>query len=240
LQTADLKKALAVPWEQAQKVAAWLRHQAAVVLQNEVDAQLIASYVLGHTDPTDKSHRLSYVPLPSIGGSSADGAIRRAMIVEPANMTGEVTNLLAIKLAGALLTGDGEDANCRLAPHESGDWTLRQYLPAKPERDWRSVTPVVLHGYNATARGVISVAKTERLLLRAFAMAEIREEQIERLAFQTGPLWRGAKHASAMHVPKHLDGYPRLHVQVSLKEGVRGPVLAGIGRHYGIGLFATA
>ena len=101
------------------------------------------------------------------------------------------------------------------------------------------MTPVVLHGYNTSPRGVISVAQTERLLLRALVMAGIREEQIDRLAFQSGPFWPGSKHSAAMPVPAHLNGYPRLHVEVRFVDGILGPVLAGIGRHYGIGVFAA-
>jgi hypothetical protein len=74
--------------------------------------------------------------------------------------------------------------------------------------EWRSVTPVVLHGYNSV-RGVVSVAKTEKLLLRAFEMAGFRPESIERMAFQAAPLWPGSGSARAMKVPEHLDGERR-------------------------------
>jgi CRISPR-associated protein Csb2 len=238
----EITKVLAVPWEDCAKVAAWLRHRAGEELRNEFDQETVAEYVQGHTGSAggDKSKRISYVPLPTIYGHYADGAIRRAMIVEPAGETGEISNVIGRKLTGAILTGNGGGDRCCLAPPEAGDWTFRQYLPAKASRVWRSVTPVVLHGFNTGPRGVISVAKTERLLLRAFAMAGFREEQIERLAFQAGPLWKGSKHAAAMLVPAHLKGFTRLHVEVTFANGVQGPVLAGIGRHYGIGLFAPA
>jgi CRISPR-associated protein Csb2 len=231
----------AVPWEDCRKVAAWLRHRAAQELRNEYDESTVAEYVQGHVDSArgDKSQRISYVPLPTIYGKYGDGSIRRAMVVEPAGMPGDTSEMIGRKLTGAVLTGADGISECCLAPPEPGDWTFRQYLPANPCRVWRSVTPVVLHGYNASSRGVISVGKTEGLLLRAFAMAGFRKEQIESLAFQTGPLWQGSKHAAAMRMPAHLGEYPRLHVQVRFVNGVRGPVLAGIGRHYGIGLFAA-
>ena len=71
-------------------------------------------------------------------------------------------------------------------------------------------------------------------------MAGHSAESIDRLSFQGGPLWRGTGHASAMLVPQHLTKYPRLHVEVTFKTPIAGPVLAGIGRHYGIGVFAGA
>lgn len=238
----DATKVKAVRWEDCQKVAAWLRHRAAEELRNEYDEKTIEEYVQGHIDSTggNKSQRLSYVPLPTIYGKYADGFIRCAMIVEPAGESGDVTDVIGKKLTGAILTGSDGQQECCLAPPEQGDWTFRQYLPATSYRVWQSVTPVILHGYNTSSRGVISVEKTEQLLLRAFSMAGFREEQIERFAFQTGPLLAGSKHAAAMRVPAHLTGYPRVHVEVRFANGVRGPVLAGIGRHYGIGLFAAA
>lgn len=241
LLTKDATRSLAVPWEDCRQVAAWLRHRAAEELRSEYDDETVTGYVQGHVDSTDseKSHRISYVPLPTICGKYADGSIRRAMIVEPSGMAGDVSNVIGRKLTGAVLTGADTAPECCLAPPEAGDWTLQQYLPTNPCRVWRSVTPVVLHGYNTSSRGVISVGKTERLLLRAFAMAGFPEEQIESLAFQAGPLWHGSKHAAAMRMPGHLGKYPRLHVEVRFVSGVRGPVLAGIGRHYGIGLFAA-
>jgi CRISPR-associated protein Csb2 len=238
----EATKVKAVRWEDCCKVAAWLRHRAAEELRNEFDEETVAGYVQGHIDSAegDKSQRISYVPLPTIYGDHADGAIRRVLVVEPSGKPGQVSDVIGKKLTGAVLTGSGGKPECCLAPPEVGDWTFRQYLPSDPCRVWRSVTPVVLHGYNTSSRGVISVAKTERLLLRAFEMAGFREELIENLTFQSGPLWRGSKHAAAMRVPSHLNGYPRLHVEVKFVSGVRGPVLAGIGRHYGIGIFAAS
>lgn len=235
-------KVKAIAWEECRKVAAWLRHRAAEELRTEYDKTTVAEYVQGHVDSAggDKSQRISYVPIPTIYGKHADGLIRRAMVVEPPGMPGDVSETIGRKLTGAVLTGEDGAAECCLAPPEPGDWTFQQYLPRNPCRVWRSVTPVVLHGHNTSARGVVSIAKTERLLLRAFAMAGFREEQIASLTFQTGPFWPGSKHAAAMRTPAHLDGYPRLHVEVRFVDGVRGPVLAGIGRHYGIGLFAAA
>jgi CRISPR-associated protein Csb2 len=237
----DATRAKAIQWEDCRNVAAWLRHGAAEELRNEYDEATVAEYVQGHVDSAsgDKSQRISYVPLPTIYGKYGDGSIRRAMVVEPAGMPGDVTETIGRKLMGAVLTGPDGIAKCCLGPPEQGDWTFQQYVPRSPCRVWRSVTPVVLHGYNTSSRGVVSVGKTEGLLLRAFAMAGFRNEQIESLAFQTGPLWQGSKHAAAMRMPAHLRGYPRLHVEVRFVNGVGGPVLAGIGRHYGIGLFAA-
>ena len=225
----------AVAWEDCMKVAGWLRGAAGQWLANEYDAAFVQEYVQGHANGEERGRRLSYVPLPNV---YPDGLIRRAIIVEPPDATGEVTQRLRLKLTGRVLT-DSRGASVRsLAPGDS-DTTFRRYFPETERRAWRSVTPVVLHGHNADRRGQISVAKTERLLLRAFEMAGYNDGVIEHLAFQGAPWFPGTKHAAAMLVPDHLKGYPRLHVEVRFVRGVKGPVLAGLGRHYGIGLFAT-
>jgi CRISPR-associated protein Csb2 len=64
-------------------------------------------------------------------------------------------------------------------------------------------------------------------------------QSIMELFFQPAPLWAGTEGALAMRVPEHLAKWPRYHVGVRFREPVPGPVLAGIGKHYGIGLFAA-
>lgn len=235
----DTDELKSIAWQDCMKVAGWFRHAAAEHLRDEYGDQFIEEYIQGHTQAADKSRRISYVPLPSIFGKYGDGRMRRGIIVEPPDSGGEVVRLLELKLTGCTLSNNHGQLVCCLGPSTANDWTFNQYLPGVPRKTWRTVTPVILHGYNIARHGTISVCKTEHLLLRAFAMAGYGEEMIEGLAFQGAPFWPGTKHASAMQVPNHLEGYPRLHVQVQFKTGVRGPVLAGIGRHYGIGLFAA-
>jgi CRISPR-associated protein Csb2 len=236
LRTASGESVLSKRWDQAMEVAGWLRHASAEALTGDVDAAEIAAFVLGHVPGGgDAAFRLSYVPLPSIGRAHGDGRIRRAMLVEPPTADGLIIERLAAKLAGAVLTDSGGNPVCTLGPLPDDrvvDFYTRQ------ARVWRSVTPVILHGFNAT-RGQISLTKTDNLLARAFEMAGYAPETIESLAFQPAPLWPGAGAAREMRVPQHLSRYPRYHVGVRFRNPVSGPVLAGIGRHYGIGLFAA-
>lgn len=227
-------------WEQVQTVAAWLRHGAGVALaQEELEQSWIDSYVLGHTGPDEMGRRLSFVPLPSIGHQHSDGKVRRALITEPAGVSAadrEALDLLALKLSGFTLTAEGGVARAVIVRLERGDWVTRMYT--RRASRWETVTPVILHGHNAS-RGRISVSKTERLLWQAFDEAGIPSDLITDLSFQSAPFWPGSKAAAAIRVPRHLEGWPRLHVQVRFREAVEGPVIAGIGRHYGIGLFAA-
>lgn len=230
-----------VAWADCMKVAGWLRHAAAqALIQRGWPAAEVAAYVQGHIEDDDKSRRLSYVPLPSIAGPHGDGRIRRVMIVEPATGSGKTVAVLVRALNGRALTDDAGNVTAYISAANAQDYTFEQYVSSgKESRVWRSVTPVVLHGFNVQRKGVIDVNKTMKLLMRSFEMAGHRPDTIESLSFQAGPLWRGTGHASAILVPQHLAKFPRVHVQVEFKNALPGPVLAGIGRHYGIGLFAS-
>jgi CRISPR-associated protein Csb2 len=237
LRTVDEEDVFSKPWRSVMEVAAWMRHAANIALMGEDIGEDLNAFVLGHPDDSDAaSHRLSFVPLPSIHPTQrVDSRIRRIMVVEPLGSSGRAVELLGVKWLGKVLSNERGRQECLIEPADG------RVTPLYTDRArvWRSVTPVVLHGFNAT-RGVVSVGKTERLLLRAFAMAGRSEEQIASLAFQAAPLWAGAEAAKSIRVPKHLDGYPRYHVEVKFREAVEGPVLAGIGRHYGIGVFAAS
>lgn len=227
-------------WENTQTVAAWLRHAAGrALLQEELDEAWVNSFVLGHTAPDDLGRRLSFVPLPSIGHAHSDGGIRRVLIAEPPDAAGaesEALDLLRIKLAGTALGESDRVPRAVLVPVGDRNKVLPFFL--RRSRVWETVTPVILHGHNA-ARGRISLAKTERLLRQAFEAAGFPEPLLGELAFQRAPYWAGCEAANDIRVPRHLATWPRMHVRVEFNEPVEGPVLAGIGRHYGIGVFAA-
>jgi CRISPR-associated protein Csb2 len=76
-------------------------------------------------------------------------------------------------------------------------------------------------------------------LYQAFEKSGYSRQSITELFFQPAPLWAGTECALALRVPEHLAKWPRYHISVRFREPVVGPVLAGIGKHYGIGLFAA-
>jgi CRISPR-associated protein Csb2 len=226
------------PWADAPVVAAWLRHAAAAGLREETfSEERIAAEVLGHADSGNGGTRISYVPVPTVGHQYSDGAIRRVMLVESFGMDGEITELLNLKLASRALTEAGTGrVRARLVPISNSDRVLSFYV--RESETWSTVTPMVLHGYN-TAHGKLSQSKTERLLLQAFVNSGYPESLIREIAFRPACSWMGPGSAMSIRVPQHLAKWPRYHVWVRFGNAVRGPVLAGIGRHYGVGLFAA-
>lgn len=234
-----------VPWAFSMRVAAWMRHAVAEALREEGHSESdVNEYALGHGGEGHRRH-MAFVPLPSIGGPHADGAIRRVMLVEPADADGKISELLQWKLAPStlhrLLENNGGPrrtaAVCSLAESPRNDPVISNYLPRAPQRRWYSVTPVILHGHNSL-RGRLSLRKTEELLRQGFEESGYSRSLIDEIQFQPAPLWPGTEAALAIRVPEHLRKWPRYHVAVTFRQALAGPMLVGIGRHYGIGLFA--
>lgn len=232
----------AVPWAMSIQVAAWMRHAVAKALRQErYSPDFINSYVLGHGN--GHGRHLSFVPVPSIGFRHTDGLIRRVIVLEPAGADGEITQLLQLKLASAILHRLVENGNgprktapvCQLFQPRN-DSVLPYYT--RLSSVWHSVTPVVLHGYNSV-RGKFSQKKTELLLHQAFEKSGYPRQAISKLFFQPAPLWEGTDGALSIRVPEHLKKWPRYHVSVRFTQPVAGPLVVGIGKHYGIGLFAA-
>ncbi|MGH9479628.1 MAG: type I-G CRISPR-associated protein Csb2, partial [Terriglobales bacterium] len=154
---------------------------------------------------------------------------------------GSIVSLLQLKLAPSrlmrLVEGGPPRPACLLETAPDRDPVIWAY--ERPATTWHTVTPVVLHGHNSE-HGKFSPKKTSALLLSAFAKAGFTPEQIEELFYQPAPFWPGTGAAFAFKTPAHLNQWPRYHVGVRFREPVQGPLLIGIGQHYGIGLFAAA
>jgi CRISPR-associated protein Csb2 len=235
----DNDKWYGVPWAFAMRPAAWMRHAAAEALREEgFPEETVNGYVLGHGNGHNR--HMSFVPVPTIRAGSSDGAVRRVMLVEPPDADGAITTLLRQKLVPSellgLVNGEPPKPMCTLAEVTSNDRVYPLYLD--PNTRWLSVTPVVLHGFNSEHRK-FSLKKTEQLLYQAFEKAGYPKHLIAELTFQAAPFWAGTEVATAIRVPQHLRQWPRYHVAVRLSVPVCGPVLVGLGRHYGIGLFAA-
>ena len=216
------------------EIAAWMRHAVAEALRQErVPEAAINAIALGHEESSiQNSPRISYVPMPSIGHPYSDGMIRRVMIVDA---SGNYLRLLRRKLPSWVVTDINRIPRCSLAipaNNKVTEFYVRQAL------SWASVTPVILHGHNA-AKGQISNSKTMKLLLQALEKGGIDISKLEDIYFQIAPFWNQTGTSRAAKVPAHLDRWPRYHVALKFRDLVSGPLLAGIGRHYGFGVFAA-
>lgn len=226
-----------VSWEDGMEVAARLRHTTSEMLRSlGADEPFLRAYALGHGTGEERDRRLSYVPLPSIGHQHVDGRVRRALVVGPPGPWDSRARVLGDLLEGARLAPPGGSAEYGLVSITDGDVVLKRYL--SPSQTWCSVTPMVLHGHDAR-NGRVNVARTRLLIEQALEQARLGGAVLS-YAYRNAPWWPGTGSARSIRVPSHLSSWPRYHVRLELRHDVRGPLLAGIGRHYGIGLFAAS
>ena len=119
LKTPNGEDQFSTPWRNSMEVSAWMRHAAKVSLTGEDIGEDLNSFVLGHPDDADAaSHRLSFVPLPSIHALHGDCRIRRIMVVEPLGGSGRAIESLSTKWIGQSLLNDHKVIQCEI---ESAD-----------------------------------------------------------------------------------------------------------------------
>jgi CRISPR-associated protein Csb2 len=240
--------------ERAVWVAAMLRHAACEAARSDLDPsgwrteEWGRRFVAGHgPDPNVKRRpvgdvypRFSYIPLPSIGHPHADGMIRRVVIAEPFGGNDRAAEWARRRLSGAALVDEAMgDAVASLELVESSDREFRtvfsSYVGNTASRDWVSVTPVVLPGFDDGKFG-----KAERLLMKAVQQSGLPVAAIKDVALRKAPFWPGSQHPRLYHRPAHLRDLPGWHVHLRLCEPITGPVAVGSGRHCGLGVFAAA
>jgi CRISPR-associated protein Csb2 len=218
------------------KVAAMLRHVACEAAKNDSHEFPGGSerYVAGHVrDQNDRSPRLSYLPLPTIGHLHADGMIRRVLIAEPYGSDGTQARWAAQRLRNRALVDENGQEQALLLNVESEDRVVSAHL--RQARTWSSVTTVVLPGFDDGKHG-----KAERLLVKAAQQAGLPIEAIEDVALRKAPFWPGSQHPRLYHRPAYLRDLPAWHVRVRFSEPIPGPLVIGAGRHCGLGLFVRS
>jgi len=200
-------------------------------------------YVAGHTrkNPAlrngDTPPRFSYLPLPSTGGPHADGMIRRVLIAEPFGGDGTHARWATTRLKGRTLTREGAGVVATLDTALDGNdqRMVHRYTGGEEGvREWVTVTPVVLPGYDS-----MNHDKASRLLLRAVGQSGLPTSALEEVDFIGYSCWSNVPFRE-YHVPAYLKRLPLRHVRLVFREPVTGPIAVGAGRHCGLGVFAMS
>ncbi|HXB63954.1 MAG TPA: type I-U CRISPR-associated protein Csb2 [Solirubrobacteraceae bacterium] len=120
----------------------------------------------------------------------------------------------------------------RLSPSaERGVRTLDPARWIRPARRWQTVTPVILDRY-PKRREPEALQEAVRATLRHAMLPD--PEQLD-----ASPIpWQAAAVPAPAYTGNELPSGLRLHLDVRFPEPLRGPVLAGRGRYFGVGLFA--
>lgn len=193
--------------------------------------------------------RIRIIPLPSIGHQHADMAIRRVAISIPPGCALAKEDILWA-FSGLKLTFSDQP----LITLESADKKmLRSYLAPEGAKVWRSITPVALP--ESAARRRIDPARktaeakpaTERANEESRAAAAViqalRHAGFENFNATVTRLSRTPLHLQGaradLFAPGSRFAKERLwHVEVHFPQRVKGPVIIGDGRFYGLGLLA--
>ncbi len=184
----------------------------------------------------DNHPHAAYLALPNVGGRHSDGVVLGLGVAIPQTASGAEREAIRAAVAGVTALNIGAGAlEWQLTGTEPGDTprTLQAQRWTGPARRWSTVTPVILDRHPKPSRG-FSLEDALRLCFENALLPEPRKNGIK--ASPT-PMLTGALAPCAHIRPPRLDG-PALHVTVTFPFEVVGPVLAGKGRHFGLGLFA--
>jgi CRISPR-associated protein Csb2 len=219
------------------RVAGMLRHSVAETARPMGRSEeWINQYVLGHRPTnTETMPRFSYLPLPSIDHREVVSGIRRVMVAEPLNGSGESATWVNRVLPGqSLRTDNDSNVAALLAPLEEGDWVVGRYVA--PSCSWATVTPVALPGSDEGKS-----KKRERLFLKALAHAGYSADAVSDVEFQRVPFLRGANDPLSYRPrsPHYLGNCSVYHVMIRWNRPMPGPIAIGSGRHCGLGIFAS-
>ncbi len=191
----------------------------------------IADLIHGHNGTT----HCAVVPLPFVGHEHADGHIMGFAVVlprqaSPVDRRRVLAACSTLVENGVSISGVG---NWHLEPVESIpiNSTLRTATWTRPSRRWSSVTPILLDRFPKKK------GPTVEDILRA---ACNRIGLPTPVAIVHGPYTslRGVPPVPAFRLVRRSDEKPRwgVHATIQFPLPVRGPVLLGAGRYFGLGL----
>jgi len=201
--------------------------------------QWAESFVAGHGphEAPDSFPRFSYIPLPTIGHSHADGMIRRALIAETPDAPGNGRSAAwAEQRLGGLTLRDEENGTdtAILRTAQGDDGVFQAYCPRLGFDRWQTITPIILPGFDDNDRG-----KRLKLLLRCFDQIGIPRDFIADIDVQKSPWSRASAQTRAYKRSERLEHLPGCHVRVYFKRSLAGPLVIGAGRHRGLGVLAV-
>lgn len=221
--------------EDAVVVGGMLRH--AAMKTAAAVAPSLNDFAAGYGTESHPNHRMSWVPIPSVGHAHADGLIRRALWMSRATDMAALGELAAGVPVDGLPLVDESSGECiaMALPVDPGEEpVLRHYFA--PTKEWVSVTPVVLPG----DYGGGDLRLMTKLLHKAVRESGIDPGLVEHAEFSKSSFIRPAARLRDVKLKdwtaKNLILY---HVRLRFRSAVRGPIVLGRGRHFGLGLFCA-
>jgi CRISPR-associated protein Csb2 len=222
----------------------------------------LPSMLSGHEANGERSTRphLAFVPLPWVGHAHADGSVQGLALVPPRSIAStDRERLLRLLARWESVRGDPNDdyAIDLGTPADFGrpiqvrfrrvevpsKATLNAARWCRPSRRFVTATPIALDRHPGNLRS--NVARTAH---KAAAEAETSvADACERIglprpssvSISLAPILPGAQHVHQFSPWPPRPGKmrrARIHAEIVFSETVRGPVLVGAGRYFGLGL----
>lgn len=218
---------------------------------------LARELISGHIEDGKHAQQphLAYVPLPSISLSGkGDGRVRRFALVGYASEQNteaarSIYRTLAANLDGRFDCENKPSWQMQLVDRPDRDKVWRLY--SAPSRIWTSVTPVALsRGFKVpkfsptgellskSERYLRKLAEWQKLLRDSLRHIELPEELIKATEIEISmtPFIPKCERAEKYRAPGEKSVL--VHVRLTFPEPVRGPLLLGDRRYFGLGLLA--
>jgi len=194
----------------------------------------------GETDGLRADQRVRIVPLPSIGSSFADHAIRRVLVLIP-DWGPLAHDDLAWSFRG--LTIDTPNGSSATLVGAEGDPMPRHYgQGARAYRRWRSVTPVALPRRPSARRRSGTDELRELDAIREAVLNALRHADVDvcltSLRAQREPTSPRGAAARRFAVPPRFGADRLWHVELEVTRPCKGPLVIGDGRYLGLGVLA--
>ncbi len=171
---------------------------------------------------------LCWLPLADVGHRHASGMILGIGMGLPVSLSGAERQQILAGLASLsqIVLPDGRIGQLQLDPPRTTPRALQAATWFAAARDWATVTPVILDRPPRRA----DAPAWQAAIAQSLQLAGLpTPEQIE---VSTYSEFAGAPSALAF-----ASKVPRFHARIRFAAAVQGPVLAGRGRHFGVGVF---
>lgn len=235
------------PATEAYRLVERVRDRLASLLKPSFGKDVVDRIVVGrNATESDKAVRIQIVPVPSIGSTYADHAIRRILLLVPPECPIPVEEIeWAAGIVHLGITEDGElvDPSQPQLVRATDEGMLAHYgIHEDTYTVWRTVTPVVLPMRRAGRRQDGTSRRRQETRIGAAIRDALRHAAIETpvatIRVQSEPFEVRVPKAGHFDVPERFTSRMRCHVEIVFSEPHRGPLLVGDGRYIGLGLFA--